>query len=269
MLTRGNELRRPAGGGPVMTVVTVVRNGEHYLEKTIQSVIDQTYDAVELIIIDGGSTDGTLDIIRRYDPQIEYWSSEPDKGIYDAMNKGIDRATGEWIIFLNAGDMFADIDILSNIIKDIPSDAEIVYGDHQEVYGNGYSATRVASTISDLWKGMPFSHQAMFVKTSLLRQRRFNVSSRISADYEFIYMLYQQRRLFHHVPIIIARVLADGFSASQNLRMTLDQWRIARHYSGRTVSLECYYAFTFIRIMCNNLLKAVLPKRLVNYLRSR
>ncbi|MCI5136399.1 MAG: glycosyltransferase [Candidatus Electrothrix sp. AW2] len=91
---------------PLITVITVVFNGVQRLEETILSVIGQTYDNVEYIIIDGGSTDGTLDIIRKYEHAIDYWVSEKDRGIYDAMNKGIDLTTGEWMNFMNAGDSF-------------------------------------------------------------------------------------------------------------------------------------------------------------------
>ena len=86
----------------LVTVVTVVFNDAEHIEETINSVINQTYDNVEYLVIDGGSTDGTLDILGKYDDQIDYWVSESDKGIYDAMNKGIDLATGEWLNFMNS-----------------------------------------------------------------------------------------------------------------------------------------------------------------------
>ncbi|MCI5150423.1 MAG: glycosyltransferase [Candidatus Electrothrix sp. MAN1_4] len=91
---------------PLITVITVVFNGAQHLEETILSVIGQTYDNVEYIIIDGGSTDGTLDIIRQYEHAVDYWVSEKDEGIYDAMNKGIRLFNGNWINFMNSGDLF-------------------------------------------------------------------------------------------------------------------------------------------------------------------
>ncbi|RXE60893.1 glycosyltransferase, partial [Muribaculaceae bacterium Isolate-001 (NCI)] len=98
-----------------ITVVTVCYNAVKEIEKTIQSVISQTYDNVEYIIVDGGSTDGTLDIIRKYSSRITRWVSEPDKGIFDAMNKSAHMATGEYINFMNAGDLFFDEKVLSDI----------------------------------------------------------------------------------------------------------------------------------------------------------
>ena len=98
-----------------ISVITVAYNASRYIETTILSVINQTYSNIEYIIIDGGSTDGTVDIIKKYSNKISYWISEPDKGIYDAMNKGINKATGEWINFMNAGDTFHNPDTLSAV----------------------------------------------------------------------------------------------------------------------------------------------------------
>lgn len=100
---------------PVVTIVTVVFNGEKHLEKTIKSVIGQTYKNIEYIIIDGGSTDGTLDIIRKYENTIDYWVSEQDAGIYDAWNKGVSLSTGEWIAFLGADDKYMENAIMEYI----------------------------------------------------------------------------------------------------------------------------------------------------------
>src|SRR5271155_2346515 len=116
---------------PLFTVVTAVFNGAERLESTILSVLSQGYADVEYIIIDGGSTDGTLDILRKYENSIDYWISEPDKGVYDAFNKACRLVTGEWTIFLGAGDLFYDDDVLTSmaeVVRDVISETEIVYG---------------------------------------------------------------------------------------------------------------------------------------------
>jgi len=112
---------------PLITVITVVLNGEKYLEETIKSVINQTYDNVEYIIIDGGSNDCTLDIIRKYEDAIDYWISEKDKGIYDAMNKGIYLATGLFLNFMNCGDCFDNVNTLLRISKFCNERYDVIY----------------------------------------------------------------------------------------------------------------------------------------------
>jgi glycosyltransferase involved in cell wall biosynthesis len=115
---------------PLVTVVTAVFNGAKTLEATIQSVLGQTYRNIEYIIIDGGSTDGTLDIIRKYDHAIDYWLSDLDKGVYDAMNKGIAASRGTWLNFLNANDVFCDASTIESVAtKYLHGDARFIYSD--------------------------------------------------------------------------------------------------------------------------------------------
>jgi glycosyltransferase involved in cell wall biosynthesis len=115
---------------PLLTVVTAVFNGSKTLEATIQSVLSQTYSNIEYMIIDGGSTDGTLDVIRKYDDAIDYWLSEPDKGVYDAMNKGIKASTGTWLNFLNANDLYTDCTIIESVArKHFLGESKFIYSD--------------------------------------------------------------------------------------------------------------------------------------------
>lgn len=126
-------------GKPLITIVTVVFNGIDYLEKTIQSVISQTYENVEYIVIDGGSTDGTLDIIKKYESQIDYWVSEKDKGIYDAMNKGVVLSHGTWINFMNAGDVFFDFEVISKVMSlSLVNEHDFIYSDSQMSNGKKF-----------------------------------------------------------------------------------------------------------------------------------
>ena len=113
----------------LISIVTVSYNAVLTIEQTILSVINQTYPNVEYIIIDGGSTDGTVDIIKKYANKIAYWVSEPDKGIYDAMNKGGLKATGDFIQFLNAGDWFENEHVIEKIFKDWYKRVDVIYGD--------------------------------------------------------------------------------------------------------------------------------------------
>jgi glycosyltransferase involved in cell wall biosynthesis len=267
--TRGQGLRRPVGRGPVISVVTVVRNGGPLLERTIQSILDQTYDAVELIIIDGGSTDGTLDIIRRYDPKIDYWMSEPDKGIYDAMNKGIDLATGAWICFLNAGDEFFHRETVFQLVPELRDDRDVLFGRHEEIFGDCYARTPALGDLRDLWKGMAFSHQSMLVRTPIMKSMKFNISNRIVADYEFIFTLYAQKHRFHAVNRVISRVIADGFSATNNIELIRQQWRIAKRFTTSPLTVDVYYLGSLASVAFKNMVKRLFPRRMVNRLRSR
>jgi glycosyltransferase involved in cell wall biosynthesis len=115
---------------PLISIITVVFNGERHLEQTIQNILNQDYTNIEYVIIDGGSTDKTINIIRRYENQIAYWNSEIDNGIYDAMNKGMRASTGDYVMFLNAGDSFANRETLKQVVKKIATNnwPDVVYG---------------------------------------------------------------------------------------------------------------------------------------------
>ena len=123
---------------PKISVITVCFNAAHVLEKTIISVVNQTYPNVEYIVVDGGSNDGTLDIIKKYETQIDKWISEPDNGIFDAMNKGIRMASGEWLNMMNAGDFFFSKESLSEVFsEDIPESAKFLYSDSEMRFEDG------------------------------------------------------------------------------------------------------------------------------------
>ena len=143
-----------------ISIVTVCYNAVDTIEKTIQSVINQTYQNIEYIIIDGASTDGTVDVINRYRDKIAYFVSEPDKGIYDAMNKAIQVATGEWINFMNAGDFFASNHTIDNIFGQ-----EANYISQDVIYGD---------TIYD-YSGSPITYKAKPLATLDYRMRQFGI----------------------------------------------------------------------------------------------
>src|SRR5438105_14705 len=124
---------------PRISIITVVYNNVANIEVTILSILNQTYKNIEYIVIDGGSTDGTLDVIKKYKDKISFWVSEKDNGIYDAMNKGIKVATGEWINFINSGDSYFDNDVLEKIMEAEYFNAtsiDVIYGNTQIITPN-------------------------------------------------------------------------------------------------------------------------------------
>lgn len=186
-----------------ISIVTVCYNSINTIEETILSVLNQTYQDIEYIIIDGGSTDGTVDIIKKYANRLAYWVSEPDKGIYDAMNKGIAAATGDYINFMNSGDMFASNDVLSSFKNYVSDDIEIIYGDVKLSY-RGKELIRKPLPLCQIISMVPFCHQSTFVKTTELKRRPFNTEYCITADYDFFYNSYKDKKKFQYIPLIVA-----------------------------------------------------------------
>ncbi|WMP18893.1 glycosyltransferase family 2 protein [Thiothrix lacustris] len=201
---------------PLISIITVVLNGHKYIEDTLQSVTNQSYANIEYIIIDGGSNDGTQDIIRRYEDKISYWISEKDAGLYYAMNKGINMASGEWINFMNAGDFFFDINTISNIATELNTD--LVYGDYAR-YQKDKNAYQVINSLkqNDRWN-IPFCHQSLFSRREILRRYPFNTDYKIAADYNQ-YLTFKKANIpSKHVPLVVSCYLEDGISAvSKNI----------------------------------------------------
>lgn len=189
---------------PKITVVTVAYNAVNDIEKTIRSVIRQSYLNIEYIIIDGGSKDGTLDIIKQYEENITLWISEPDKGIYDAMNKGIDRATGDWINFMNAGDYFYSQDAIEQMFS-LPDNEyngfPVVYGDTEFRLKSFSYVIEAMESQSDRF--MPFSHQAAFTCTEYAKKNKYDTSYKIAADTEFFLRLTREGMRFKHIPVVV------------------------------------------------------------------
>lgn len=228
---------------PLITVITVVFNGEKHLEQTILSVIKQSYNNVEYIIIDGGSTDNTLDIIRRYENQIDYWISEKDNGIYDAFNKGVLSATGEWVCFLGADDFFWNEFVLEKTAQQliiIPSDIRIVYGQvmllnyqDEAIYPIGKSWQQVKNDFS---KFMSIPHPTMMHHYSLFEQYGyFDDSFRIVGDYyEFLLRELKTGNAFFMNKLIMAGMRQGGISSHpKNTLLSLKESRKAHRIHGQ------------------------------------
>jgi glycosyltransferase involved in cell wall biosynthesis len=256
------KLEQGQKNGPLITVVTVVFNGKEFLEETIQSVIGQTYDNLEYIVIDGGSTDGTLDIIKKNENKIDCWISEQDKGIYDAMNKGIKIAKGEWINFMNAGDTFNSSDILAQVFNHKKYDEDILYGDVHVRYPE-FSRIQSAGFPCHLWRGMQFSHQSIFVRSAIHKLNLFDSANLIAADFQFYYESYKNNIKFKYIEQTLASVAAGGISDYERVK-TIGAWRDVVCGSGSALPIRLYYNFLKMNVITRNILKRIMPKKIKN-----
>ncbi|MDD6001602.1 MAG: glycosyltransferase family 2 protein [Bacteroidales bacterium] len=189
-----------------ISVITVCFNSLEMLKKTMQSVDSQTYTNYEYIVIDGNSTDGTLDFLKNYEGKLTKYVSESDQGIYDAMNKGVKMSSGDYVIFLNAGDLFADATTLEKIFKDKIYDSDVIYGD---VIKNG--KIKPAEKPHNAHK-MYFCHQSCFTKLTCLRQFPFDTKYKMSADFNFFKILTLNNKTFKQLNIPIAIFDTTGVS---------------------------------------------------------
>lgn len=210
---------------PHITIITVTYNCAHLLEKTIDSILIQDFNDYEYLVIDGQSTDGTLDVIRKNQQHITYWCSEKDKGIYDAMNKGIKKATGKWIIFLNAGDTFANNNVLTKVSSyTYHTDYDIVYGNIL-VRRNNQLVERKALPPRNKQR-MFFCHQSAFVKTDILKQMPFDIQFKMSADFHFFKRCLLMGHKFLHVDEPFAIFDLTGVSNTNRLKGLYDNVKV-------------------------------------------
>lgn len=201
---------------PLISVITVTFNCESTIEETMQSVLSQTYTQIEYIIIDGKSTDSTMDIVSRYNEHLAFCISEPDKGIFDAMNKGIDHAKGHWIIFMNAGDKFVSDTVIADVFRlPIQENTGFIFGGIQTLQGDlklkpfVYSKKRYAS--------MGICHQSIFVRTDLARNIRFDLRYKYAADYNMVRKIFTQGYGYVDVKFPICTFDTSGVTSQHRL----------------------------------------------------
>lgn len=220
------------GTFPLVSIVTVTYNAIETIEQTILSVINQDYPNIEYIIIDGGSTDGTIDVIKKYEKSLSYWISEPDKGLYDAMNKGIVKATGEWITMRNSGDVFAEKDSLSKLFKeDIDDDITFVHADCYRTTPWGWYYQK-PSDISMYKETMPIVHPATFVRTIYHKSHLFDLRYKVNADYNLVYEACENKIKFKYVPIPLVVFPTGGYSTMHWKETFIGKKHIQGYYDG-------------------------------------
>jgi putative colanic acid biosynthesis glycosyltransferase len=222
-------------------VITVCRNALPGLQLTSASIQTQHHADMYYIVIDGASTDGTAQYLQGGDNFVNTWVSEPDSGIYDAMNKGIDRCPSDaWVLFLNAGDRFAQPDVLLRIGYLLNGAVDIVFGD--VAVRSDSELPRVYRAQQHATVKMPGCHQAMLVRSELLRQLRFDISYEVGADFEFYLRAVRGGARVAVFDGVIAEIAPEGFSASNEGLLQRDYVRAISQYRGRVRALLWLFA---------------------------
>lgn len=234
---------------PKFSVITVCYNAEATIEDTIQSVISQTYHHVEYIIVDGASKDRTMDIVNRYREHIAIVVSERDKGLYDAMNKGIGLATGDYLCFLNAGDSFHEDDTLQQMVHSIhtPQLPDVLYGETELVDHEGHflRMRRLSAPEVLTWKsfrqGMLVCHQAFFPRRNLVMP--YDLRYRFSADFDWCIKIMRKSKVLHNTHLTLIDYLAEGMTTRNHKASLKERFRIMTRHYGWTSTLAFHLWF--------------------------
>ena len=233
---------------PKLTVITIVYNNVRDIERTINSVLKQTYKSIEYIIIDGKSTDGTLTIIEKYKSNISKIVSEPDKGIYDAMNKGLALATGDYVLYMNSGDEIYDEQTVEDVFASAPG-ADIYYGETEMYNDNWESLGRRRHEAPDQfdWKsfkyGMSISHQAIYIKRSIVSP--YDLQYKYSSDIDWIIKAAKKASNIVNVHRYVAKYLVGGMSKKKHSESLKERFEIFTKYYGLIPNLFNHIIIAF------------------------
>jgi glycosyltransferase involved in cell wall biosynthesis len=233
---------------PRLSVITIVYNNVRDIERTMLSVLGQTYTNIEYIIVDGLSTDGTLQAINKYQDRVSKLISEKDKGIYDAMNKGLAMATGDYVIFMNSGDEFYAANTVTNVFA-AADNADIYYGETEMIDDEGHSLgqRRHQAPITFTWRGfkygMSISHQAIYIKRVLTEP--YDTRYKLSADIDWIIRAAKKARKIVNVNQYVAKYLVGGMSKKKHRQSLQERFNIMRRYYGLVPTVLNHFMIAF------------------------
>jgi len=220
---------------PKLSVITIVYNNAKAIERTMLSVLNQTYANIEYIVIDGASTDGTKEIIQKYSERLAQFVSEPDQGIYDAMNKGLALATGNYVLFMNSGDEIYAPETVTEVFASAPS-GDIYYGETEMFDENWKSLGQRRHRAPEHFDwhsfkfGMNVSHQAIYVKRSLTEP--YNLNYKYSSDIDWILKAAKKSSNNINTHLYVAKYLVGGISKKKHLASLKERFKILSHYYG-------------------------------------
>lgn len=233
---------------PKLSVITIVYNNVKDIERTMLSILNQSYSNIEYIVIDGASNDGTLDVIKKYEDRIAKLISEKDKGIYDAMNKGLALATGDYVLFMNSGDEIYEPETVANIFATAPN-ADIYYGETEMYDENWKSLGRRRHQAPEhfTWEsfkyGMSISHQAIYIKRSLTEP--YNLQYKYSADIDWIIKIAKKASSIVNTHLYVAKYLVGGMSKKKHRESLKERFQIFSHYYGLVSNIINHVVIAF------------------------
>jgi glycosyltransferase involved in cell wall biosynthesis len=239
---------------PVFSVITVTFNASHCLEETLWSVLNQSYSNIEYLIIDGGSTDGTVDIIRQHEERLTYWISEQDNGLYDAMNKGLRRAMGDYVWFINAGDAFYSSDTVRQVAALLHKNIalpDILYGETvlRNERGESLGLRRLKApeklSLKTFRMGMLVCHQSFVVRRTIAPL--FDLQYRYSSDFDWCIRCMKEAETFMNTHLLLSNFLDGGISTMQRRSSLKERYRIMCKYYGKpsTMLRHLWFAVRF------------------------
>lgn len=247
-----------------VSIVTVTYNCQNVIEETIKSIIEQTYSDIEFVIIDGSSKDNTLDIIKKYSKHIDIIISEKDKGIFDAMNKSLDYITGDYVIFINAGDKLINNHIIADIFESKEYNEDLIYGDVYIENECGFLFCqsdpiylRKPTKFEYVFRSQGFSHQSLFTKTSILRKIKFDLQYPLGADYDTTYKVYSSgNHLLYYTHKAIS-IFDDRYGGASHNKSTLIYDERSRMFNYKKGTR---YYITLSKIILTEKLKSIITK---------
>jgi glycosyltransferase involved in cell wall biosynthesis len=231
---------------PKISIITVVYNGEKHIGRTIESVLGQSYPSIEYLIVDGKSSDGTLKVIEGY-KGIHKCISEPDQGLYDAMNKGLKAATGDYVWYLNSGDQVYDSSTVEKLVEGLEGNPDIIYGGTMIIdeAQNEVGDRRLKPPAQLSWKsfrqGMVVCHQSILVKRKLAPE--YNLDYRLSADIDWAIRASKKAKVIHNSHLVLSRFLEGGLT-DHNIKAGLkERFRIMTRYYGWIPTILRHFLF--------------------------
>lgn len=263
---------------PKISIITIVYNDVKNISATIESVLSQDYPNIEYIIIDGGSTDGTKEIIQNYidSPNFKHsiskFISEKDNGIYDAMNKGIDMATGEWCNFMNSGDRFYAFTTIKECFEKYQETLKangggaykVIYGHTQILYDAKHCKVLISTSQNHKYHHR-FIHQSAFIDTEVMKKYHYDTNFKIAGDTDFFTKIFHQGHLFKKIDVIVSVFNVDGVSGKPSFQMFIEDAKIGYRYN---MLFPLFLGIKYIfYIIPRFYIRACLPKSIKNKLR--